>query len=135
MDHRQSVRFISAGRIAIGAVMLVAPRRGAASWVGPDGRSGALTLLVRSFGAREVALGAGTLASLDSGGPARPWVMAGVVADGLDAVASVLAIRHLGRRTSLGNRHGGGACHRGWHRRPRPGRLIPAHVAGSDQPA
>ena len=101
MDHRQSVRFISAGRIAIGAVMLLAPRRGAASWVGPDGRSGALTLLVRSFGAREVALGAGTLASLDSGGPARPWVMAGVVADGLDAVASVLAIRHLGAARAL----------------------------------
>lgn len=101
MDHRQSIRFISAGRVTIGAVMLVAPRRGAASWVGPDGRSGALSLLVRSFGAREVALGAGTLASLDSGGPARPWVMAGIVADGLDAVASVLAIRHLGARRAL----------------------------------
>lgn len=101
MDHRQSLRFISAGRIVIGVVMLVAPRRGTASWVGPDGRSGALTLLARSFGAREVALGAGTLTSLDSGGPARPWVMAGIVADGLDAVASVLAIRHLGARRAL----------------------------------
>lgn len=101
MDHRQSLRFIAAGRIAIGIAALVAPRRLAAGWLGPEAATGAVTLLARAFGAREVAVGAGTLWALDAGGPVRPWVTAGIVCDGLDAAASVLAVRHLGPKALL----------------------------------
>lgn len=103
MDHRQSLRFIAAGRIAIGVAALVAPRKLAAGWLGPEAATGAVTLLTRAFGAREVAVGAGTLWALDAGGPVRPWVTAGVVCDGLDAAASVLAVRHLGAPKALLN--------------------------------
>lgn len=96
MDHRQALRFVAAGRIAIGAAMLAAPRRVAAGWVGPGAATASVGLLARAFGAREVALGVGTLKSLDSPGPSRGWVMAGVLTDGLDAVSAALAIRQLG---------------------------------------
>jgi hypothetical protein len=96
MDHRQALRFVAAGRIAIGAAMLAAPRRAAAGWMGPGAATASVGLLARAFGAREVALGVGTLKSLDAPGPSRGWVMAGVLADGLDAVSAVLAIRQLG---------------------------------------
>jgi len=96
MDHRQALRFVAAGRIAIGAAMLAAPRRAASGWMGPGAATTSVALLARAFGAREVALGVGTLKSLDSAGPSRGWVMAGVLADGLDAVSAVLAIRQVG---------------------------------------
>jgi len=98
MDYRQTLRFIAAGRIAIGAAMLVAPRRAAASWLGPQTGQGAASVLARAFGAREVAVGAGSLWALDRGDPVRPWVMAGIVCDGLDTAATVLGARQLGLR-------------------------------------
>lgn len=103
MDHRQNLRFIAAGRILIGIVMLLAPRKGVRGWLGRDADSGGVTLLARAFGAREIALGAGTLGALTTGSPARPWVVAGIVSDGVDAAASVLALRHLPARRALTN--------------------------------
>jgi len=98
MDYRQTLRFVAAGRIAIGVAMLAAPRRAAAGWLGPGTGAGAGSVLARAFGAREVAVGAGSLWALDRGDPVRPWVVAGVVCDGLDTVATVLGARHLGFR-------------------------------------
>lgn len=103
MDHRQSLRFIAAGRLAIGVAALVAPRRFAGAWLGPEAASGVVSLLARAFGAREVAVGAGTLWALDAGQPVRPWVTAGIVCDGLDAAASVMATRHLRASRALLN--------------------------------
>lgn len=98
MDYRQALRFVAAGRVAIGVAMLAAPRRATAQWLGPDTGSGAASVLARAFGAREIAVGAGTLWALDRGDAMRPWVMAGVVSDGLDTVAAVLGAPRLGLR-------------------------------------
>lgn len=103
MDHRQVLRFIAAGRIAIGVAALVAPRRLVSGWLGSTAAHGSVTLLTRAFGAREVAVGAGTLWALDAGGPVRPWVAAGIACDGIDAASSVLAIGHLGAAKALLN--------------------------------
>ncbi len=103
MDHRQNLRLIAAGRIAIGIAMLLTPRRTAGGWLGDGTMSGRVSLLARAFGAREVAIGAGTLRALSSGEPARPWVIAGIVSDGLDAVASLAAAPQIGFGRALVN--------------------------------
>jgi hypothetical protein len=71
--------------VALGVGLVVAPGLAARTWFGEDDAS--TRLLLRSIGARDVALGAGLLRSDD----ARPWLTAGIVADAVDAVASLRA--------------------------------------------
>jgi hypothetical protein len=80
---------LSIGRVALGAAAWAAP--------GPGLRAAMLDrtpqapFLVRLFGVRDVALGAATLLA---GPETRPaLIAAGLVVDGADAVASVLAVR------------------------------------------
>ncbi len=103
MDHRSVARITAAGRVAIGAALLVAPQAVTRGWVGPGGAAPGGRLLGRSIGVRDLALGLGVLAALDRGDPsARDWVRAAAVADVGDAVATVLAFRHLPKRSRFG---------------------------------
>jgi hypothetical protein len=83
---------INAGRIAIGAGLLARPDLVTGKWLGRDGRRPAVGVLARSFGARDAALGAGTLDAIRSGRPLRPWVLAGIACDAADLLAT-----HFGR--------------------------------------
>lgn len=96
MDLRYTARTIALLRIAIGVVMLVAPRRAGRMWLGAV--DGATAVGVRALGARDVALGAGAFRSLGAGGPAQAWVLAGGLADAADAVATLGGFRSLPRR-------------------------------------
>lgn len=103
MDHRSLARITAAGRVAIGAALLVAPQAVTRGWVGPSGAAPGGRLLGRSIGVRDLALGLGVLAAFDRGDPrARDWVRAAAVADVGDAVATVLAFRHLPKRSRFG---------------------------------
>ena len=95
MQARDLAVGLSAGRIAIGVVSLLAPGLVGRAMMGPVGDSGATRVALRVVGARDVALGIGVLAALDRGTPVRGWLRASAVADGLDAVGSLLARRHL----------------------------------------
>jgi hypothetical protein len=101
VDHRQLVRAVAAGRVAIGLAMLVAPRTTARNWAGPGAADRSVSLLTRALGAREVALGGGTILALERGEPARRWVLAGVLSDSVDAVAALFALRSIGVRRAL----------------------------------
>jgi hypothetical protein len=57
--------------------------------------------MTRTMGVRDLALGVGTMHALAEGTPARNWVLAGAASDLIDAVATVLAIRHIGLRRAL----------------------------------
>lgn len=96
MDLRYAARTIAIARIAIGVVMLLVPRRAGRMWLGAV--DGAVAVAVRALGARDLALGAGAFRSLGSGGPAQAWVIAGAVADGADAIATLAGYRSLPRR-------------------------------------
>jgi hypothetical protein len=48
-------------------------------------------MITRGFGARDLSLGAGTLAALMSGSDARDWVAAGAFADACDLGATAVA--------------------------------------------
>lgn len=66
---------------------------------GSGGSGGAASLFARMVGARDIALGLGTFIALGRGAPARGWLEASAVVDGLDVAACFLARHHL--RTSV----------------------------------
>lgn len=92
---------LAAVRVAAGLTFAIAPRSAGSLLVGGDARAPGARLFIRAFGARDVVLGAGTWRALSSGGAARPWLVACVLADAFDAVATLRQFRELpqGRRT------------------------------------
>lgn len=108
MDDRELLRRLSFVRLAIGVSLFAAPRLAVKVWTGESSDSAALVLAARGLGAREVALAAGTLAAMESGGPVRRWVEAAVIADAADAVSalgrlpSLAPIRRMGQLVGAG---------------------------------
>jgi hypothetical protein len=98
---RRGVWAVAAGRVALGVAALAWPAVPARPWVGAAADDLAARVFGRALGARDIALGIGALAALrrpaEASGPARAWVAAGALADGLDVVASLAAWRELPR--------------------------------------
>jgi hypothetical protein len=88
---------LSAGRIAIGAAMIAKPPLATSGWVGAVADRPGGHVLARALGARDAALGAVTLAAIRSGQPVRPLVLAGLVCDGTDLLATHAARHNLPR--------------------------------------
>lgn len=86
---------IAAARTVLGVVTMARPSS-ASLWVGPvpPGAS----VLARSLGARDVALGAGFLTALRNDGDARLWVAAGALSDLVDTLSTLGRFRQLPRR-------------------------------------
>ena len=100
MDHRSIARITAAGRVAIGAALLVAPRAVTRGWIGEPGGQPGAKLLARGLGGRDLVLGLGVINALDRGDPrAQDWVRASALADGADALGTALAFRHLPKRS------------------------------------
>lgn len=102
---RNLVMGLAAGRVAVGLAMLADPERAVRGWAGGRAASyGGTQMVTRGFGARDLSLGAGTLAALVSGGDARDWVAAGAFADACDLGATAIAedIPLAGRVAVLG---------------------------------
>jgi hypothetical protein len=95
MGARDLAVGLAGGRIAIGVVSLLAPGLVGHAMMRRGGDSGGMRLLLRVVGARDLALGIGVLAALDRNAPVRGWLQTSAVADGLDAVGSLLARNHL----------------------------------------
>jgi hypothetical protein len=91
VNARALLTQLSTARLFVGAAFIAAPGRAAAGWIGADGHRDAVYVLARAFGARDAALGAGTLAALRGGGSARPWILAGLAADATDLAATLIA--------------------------------------------
>lgn len=79
---------LSLGRIAIGAVTLAAPNAGARLFALDPRSNPQLGFMGRLFGAREIALGAVTLAS--KGALRRNLTLVGMAVDGADAASAVI---------------------------------------------
>jgi hypothetical protein len=107
---RDGVRLLALGRICAGAGMLARPEL-LPRLVGVDAATAArVAWLGRMLGAREVALGAGTLVALRRGSGAGLWLVGSALSDAVDAAAF------------------GGAVARG-HIRPVFGALVTATAA------
>jgi len=71
--------------------MMLRPEDAVRGWIGASAASKEGTqTITRAFGVRDLALGAGALAALNSGS-ARDWVIAGAVCDAVDLAATVQA--------------------------------------------
>src|SRR3954451_2632461 len=79
---RNLVRSLALGRIAFGGAMLLKPEAAVRGWIGPRSAAmGGTQTITQAFAARDVALGACSLAPLRSGRAARDWVIAGALCD------------------------------------------------------
>jgi hypothetical protein len=86
--------YVHAGtRVAIGTAFLVAPRHIAAPWLGPTVSTPGGTAALRAFAIRDVILGAGTVAALHTHTGARRWFRLGLLAEGVDVPAALIAAR------------------------------------------
>ncbi|MCP4434015.1 MAG: hypothetical protein GY812_00755 [Actinomycetia bacterium] len=96
MDDRTLARSVAFGRVLFGLLMLFAPHRILARTGEGEAAPGMLVWLARSFGIRDIALGAGALVELSDPEPDARWVTAGAVCDTADAAAAVVWHRELG---------------------------------------
>jgi hypothetical protein len=92
---RRGAAATAAGRVGLGLAALARPGLLTGAWVGPSGDGLAGRVLGRALGARDLALGLGTLAALRRPpGPgtdqaARAWVSLAALADGADLLVTV----------------------------------------------
>jgi peptide-methionine (R)-S-oxide reductase len=91
VDNAMLAMTVARCRIAIGLAAVVSPRL--ATRVMGRGRpsDGMGPLFARMLGARDVALGLGTVIALDRGAPVRGWVEGSALADAADCISCVLA--------------------------------------------
>lgn len=87
-------RLLASGRIGIGLALFAAPRTAARLWLGQEVPP-ATAMLARGLGARDLAIGVGTLVALDGDRDVDPWLDASIAADAADATAALLAREHL----------------------------------------
>lgn len=105
IDHADACRYaekLAYVRIAIGVCALLAPDLVTVPWVGRTTEREARAVLSRGLGARDIALGLGTLLAARQNGKVRGWVEAGGLADAGDLVSTIVGYRHLPRTGRLG---------------------------------
>jgi hypothetical protein len=94
---------IAWGRVGIGVTALAAPTLMSRPWIGAPAADPSARVLARAMGGRDLAIGIGTLRALTvSDQEARPWVALGGTADLVDALSTLVAFRHLPRRSRWG---------------------------------
>ena len=91
MDARKLAREHALGRIVVGAGLTLAPRLAGDAWFGSDSRRPATQVAIRALGARDLAIGVGTAYAAGQGYGARPWLLAGILADATDLAATLKA--------------------------------------------
>ena len=100
---RHAATAVAAGRVALGLAALAWPSVPARPWVGPSADELTTQVLGRALGARDVALGLGTLAAArqapSGSGLASAWYAAGALSDALDLAITVAAWPRLPRFT------------------------------------
>jgi hypothetical protein len=87
MDHRTNVLVIARGRIILGLAMLIVPGVVLRLMFGRQSSTSTARVMARMFGAREVALGVGTVTSVKEHTQDAEWVSASAMADAVDGLA------------------------------------------------
>ena len=94
MDETSVVLFSARGRIAFGVVAAAVPGVVTRMMTGTKKPTGE-AVFARMFGARDAALGLGTVIAIDHGSPVRGWLEATAMADLADAVTALLERENL----------------------------------------
>lgn len=105
IDVDATVKAIGLGRIGLGVGYSLFPGLALKAWPGLPASTPAdaalLKLMARSTGGRDISLGLGVLFAQKHGAPVRGWLEAALLADVADAVAILLAIKHLPRARAV----------------------------------
>ena len=96
LDDRDVAAMVSLARCFLGAAMVITPQRAARVWTGEDPGPG-LKFAIRGLGARDFALGLGTLNALENDGDVVAWLQAQMAADASDAFGILVAFRRMPR--------------------------------------
>jgi hypothetical protein len=91
MEPRSLARQVALGRSVLAAALLALPARAGGGWVGPDAGSPGGRVLAEGLGARDLALGLGTLRALSRNEALGTWFLASALADLADCIATVRA--------------------------------------------
>jgi hypothetical protein len=91
MQPRDAARAYGAGRVALGAAMLLAPRLIGRVWLGAPADTPAGATVVRALAAREVVLGGMALHTVDHPEVAPRWQRACAALDAVDLAATAAA--------------------------------------------
>jgi hypothetical protein len=91
LDARSLTRLHGLARVGLGAGLIAAPRATTAPWLGRVSRRRPAQVPIRAMGARDLAIGLGTAYAAGQGFGARPWLLAGIVADTADLLATLRA--------------------------------------------
>jgi hypothetical protein len=102
MDEKDMVRMLGFGRLVIGGLSFLAPRRTAKVWTGESPEMAVSHMAVRGMGARDVALGLGMLIALENDGHIRGWLEASALADAGDAASTILSWNRFGNVRKIG---------------------------------
>jgi hypothetical protein len=108
MDPGTAARALALSRMALGGVLLVAPRSLGRLWIGPAASRGGAHVALRALGARDVALGLGTTLARDEDSERR-WLQMGLLADGTDCVTALVGgadMPPLGRAAAVASAAG-----------------------------
>ncbi len=79
------------GRLVFGVGLMARPERVASGWIGADAEKGAVKIVLRGLGARDVALSAGALAALGDEDRLAHWIAAAIGCDLSDVVSTLAA--------------------------------------------
>jgi hypothetical protein len=101
MDNRRIITMLSIARVGVGAALLLAPRRMGRNWVGSVVEDPRAALVIRGFGARDLALGLGTLRALQRDEPVEGWVQMAAAGDACDALAGLIGASSVGLARSI----------------------------------
>jgi hypothetical protein len=92
---REVARGYGAGRVALGAGLLVAPRLLGRPWLGRTATEPAGQVVLRALGARDLIIGAIALHTVDHPDVGPRWQRTCAAADAVDALATLVARRSL----------------------------------------
>ena len=103
MSPRRAARLIAIGRVAIGVAVLAAPEAVMSRWLGEENaRRGGVKDLGRGLAARDIGLALATLQTLDDPVIGPRVQAACALADGVDALATLIERRSLPRSGVIG---------------------------------
>ncbi len=80
-------------RLTFGAGLVAAPGKVASGWIGADASRAPVRIVVRGVGARDIALSAGTLATLSDADALQAWLAGAVLSDLCDVAATLATPR------------------------------------------
>jgi len=103
VSPRRGAWLLAAGRSLLGIAVLGAPEKVTERWLGEENsRLPVVGDLARSLGARDLALGLATLASIDDPVLGPRVQAACAMVDGVDTIATIIARKSLPRKGVIG---------------------------------